>query len=503
MAYIEMKDIYKIYPPDVLALEGVNFSLEKGEIHSLIGENGAGKSTLMKILYGMVPLSKGKIFINDAEQKIHNPSIAIELGIGMVHQEFMLIPSFKVYENVILGSEETKSFGIIDKNKVLKDLEDIERRYNFDVDLYATTSTLSVAAQQKVEILKLLYRQVDTLIFDEPTAVLTPQETEQLFEEIKNMKKMGKTIVFISHKLEEVLEISGRITVMRKGKVIATLENKNLSKNELARMMVGKEVLFNLEKKFIEPRDIIFKAENLTTDSKKRNSSTLKNVNIVVKSGEIVGIAGVEGNGQSEIIKCIIGEILPKKGKITINDRSVTTLSIRERRLLIGYIPADRKNYGLALNANLVENFSMTHHLGNKISRNKYTMNWKKAKKFSKDLISNYNILVRGINDLPRNLSGGNQQKVIVAREFSLEAPFLLLDQPTRGLDVASIEYVHNVILKMKEQGKAILLISADLDELLSLSDRLYVIRNGEIVAQLDPNVNSKEEVGEHMLGGR
>lgn len=503
MAYIEMKDIYKIYPPDVLALEGVNFSLEKGEIHSLIGENGAGKSTLMKILYGMVPLSKGKIFINESEQKIHNPSIAIELGIGMVHQEFMLIPSFKVYENVILGSEETKSFGIIDKNKVLKDLEDIERRYNFDVDLYATTSTLSVAAQQKVEILKLLYREVDTLIFDEPTAVLTPQETEQLFEEIKSMKKMGKTIVFISHKLEEVLEISDRITVMRKGKVIATLENKNLSKNELARMMVGKEVLFNLEKKFIEPRDIIFKAENLTTDSKKQNSSTLKNVNIVVKSGEIVGIAGVEGNGQSEIIKCIIGEILPKKGKITINDRNVTALSIRERRLLIGYIPADRKNHGLALNANLVENFSMTHHLGNKISRNKYTMNWKKAKKFSKDLISNYNILVRGINDIPRNLSGGNQQKVIVAREFSLEAPFLLLDQPSRGLDVASIEYVHNVILKMKEQGKAILLISADLDELLSLSDRLYVIRNGEIVAQLDPNVNSKDEVGEHMLGGR
>ena len=503
MAYIEMKDIYKVYPPDVLALEGVNFSLEKGEIHSLIGENGAGKSTLMKILYGMVPLSKGKIFINNAEQKIHNPNIAIELGIGMVHQEFMLIPSFKVYENVILGSEETKVLGVIDKNKVLKDLEDIKKRYNFDVDLYAPTSALSVAAQQKVEILKLLYREVDVLIFDEPTAVLTPQETEQLFEEIKNMKKMGKTIVFISHKLEEVLEISGRITVMRKGKVIATLENKNLSKNELARMMVGKEVLFNLEKKLIEPRDIIFKAENLTTDSKKQSSSTLKDVNVFVRSGEIVGIAGVEGNGQLEFVKCIIGEILPEKGKILISNLDVTNLSIRERRLLIGYIPADRKNYGLALSANLVENFSMTHHLGDKISRNKYTINWKKAKNFSNDLISDYNILVRSINDIPKNLSGGNQQKIIVAREFSLEAPFLLLDQPTRGLDVASTEYVHSVILQMKEQGKAILLISADLDELLSLSDRLYVIRNGEMVSQLDPNVNSKEEVGEYMLGGR
>jgi len=503
MSYIQLKDIYKVYPPDVLALEGVNFSLEKGEIHSIIGENGAGKSTLMKILYGMVPPSSGEIFINNQEQKITNPNVAIKLGIGMVHQEFMLVPSFKVYENVVLGLEKTKNFGFLDKEKILNELEEITKKFNLSVDLQATTSNLSVAAQQKVEILKLLYRKVDTLIFDEPTAVLTPQETHQLFKEIRNIRDTGKTIVFISHKLEEVLEISDIITVMRRGKVISTLKNENFSKGELAKMMVGKEVMLTVKKAPKEPGKEVFKCENLTVVSNKTKINLLSSINIVIRSGEIVGLAGVEGNGQYEIVQAIIGEIYPNHGKIFIEDQNITELTIRKRRSLISYIPADRKRYGLALNAALTENLSMTHHLGERLSKFRYIMDWKKAKKFAKDLINQYNILSRSINDVPKNLSGGNQQKLIVAREFSLDAPFLLLDQPTRGLDVGSIEYVHNVILEMREKGKGILMISADLDELLSMCDRLYVVRKGEIVAELDPKIHSKEEVGQYMLGAK
>ncbi len=503
MSYIEMKNIYKVYPPDVIALEEVNFSLQKGEIHSLIGENGAGKSTLMKILYGLVHPSSGQVYINGNEVKINSPSDAINFGIGMVHQEFMLIPSFKVYENVILGMERTKKFGVINKEEAINELEELTKRYGFDLDLNAVTSDLSVAARQKVEILKLLYRKVDILIFDEPTAVLTPQETEQLFTEIKSMKEMGKTIIFISHKLDEVLEISDRITIMRSGRIVSSIENKNLTKSNLAKMMVGKEVILSVTKKPIEPGQIILKTENLTVDFKQSKHKFLQDINIYVRAGEIVGLAGIEGNGQLELVQTIIGESQSLNGKIYIDKNEITNSEIKERRFLISYIPSDRKKYGLALTATLTENLSMTHHLGNKLSSFKYFINWTKAKVLSNNLLNQYNIVARGINDMPKHLSGGNQQKVILAREFSLDAPFLLLDQPTRGLDVGSIEYVHNVILKMREKGKAILLISADLDELLSLSDRVYVIRNGKIVVELDPTVHSKEEVGEYMLGGK
>ena len=503
MSYIEMKNIYKIYPPDVIALEKVNFSLQKGEIHSLIGENGAGKSTLMKILYGLVHPSSGEIYINGKEEKIANPIDAINLGIGMVHQEFMLISSFKVFENVILGMEKTKNFGIIDKDKALNELKELTERYGFDLDLNAVTSELSVAARQKVEILKLLYRKVDILIFDEPTAVLTPQETEQLFTEIKSMKKMGKTIVFISHKLDEVLEISDRITIMRSGRIVTSLENNNLTKSDLAKMMVGKEVILSVTKKPTVSGKIILKTENLKLEFKQSKHKLLQDINIYVRSGEIVGLAGVEGNGQLELVEAIIGDIQILGGKIYIDKKNITNKSISKRRTLISYIPSDRKKFGLALNATLTENLSMTHHLGNNLSKFRYFINWKKAKFFSSNLLKQYNIVARGINDIPKHLSGGNQQKIILAREFSLNAPLLLLDQPTRGLDIGSIEYVHDVILKMRDKGKAILLISADLDELLSLSDRIYVIRNGTIVAELDPHFHSKEEVGEYMLGGK
>lgn len=497
MAHIEMKKICKVYPPDVVALEEVDFSLNKGEVHSIVGENGAGKSTLMKILYGMLRPSSGRIFVDGKEVKIHSPNRAIELGIGMVHQEFMLVPSFRVFENVMLGMEQ----GFMNRSNIKEDIQKIIERYNFEIDLDAVTSELSVAAQQKVEILKQLYRRVDTLILDEPTSVLTPQETRQLFEEIGELKKNGKTAVFISHKLDEVLEVSDRITIMRKGKRIDVVENRDVSKAELARMMVGREVIFTVEKPPEKLDGVVFSAKNLSAVSKRTGRPAVNDVNIDVRAGEIVGIAGVEGNGQHELVEAVIGSGEVIRGKIFVDGKDMIERSIKERRNYIAYVPADRKGTGLALDGNLRENISMTHHLGGEISKGRYIFDWKKAENLSGDLINRYSILCRSFRDQVKNLSGGNQQKVVVAREFSLGTVFVLLDQPTRGLDVGSIEFIHRSIIEMREANRAILLISADLDELMRLADRIYVMRNGKIEAELDPKKVSKEDVGAYMLG--
>ena len=491
-----MKKICKVYPPDVVALEEVNFSLNKGEVHSIIGENGAGKSTLMKILYGMLRPSSGHILVNGEEVKIHNPNRAIELGIGMVHQEFMLVPSFRVFENVMLGMKQ----GFMNRSKIKEDIQRIIDRYKFGIDLNAVTSELSVSAQQKVEILKQLYRQVDTLILDEPTSVLTPQETKQLFEEISELKKNGKTAVFISHKLDEVLKVSDRITIMRKGKRIDVVENRDLSKAELARMMVGREVLFTVEKPPKKTGGVVFSTKNLSAVSKRTGRPAVDGINVDVRAGEIVGIAGVEGNGQHELIEAVIGSGGVIGGKIFVDGNDMTKCSIKKRRDFIGYVSADRKGIGLALDGNLRENISMTHHLGGEIS-SRYLFDWKKAEKLSKDLIDQYDILCRNFMDQVKNLSGGNQQKIVVAREFSLGTVFVLLDQPTRGLDVGSIEFIHRSIIEMRETNRAVLLISADLDELMRLADRIYVMRNGKIETEVDPAKVSKEEIGAYMLG--
>ncbi len=493
-----MRGIYKIYPPEVVALENIDWDLERGEIHSIVGENGAGKSTLMKILSGVIHPSSGKIYIEGRPVSFSAPYQAMKMGIGMVHQEFMLVPSFKVYENVVLGYENAvlQPGGIINKKKARALVDKLSDSYGFNLDIDAITSTISVAAQQKVEILKQMYREVDVLIMDEPTAVLTPQETEELFDRIRGLKKMGKTIVFISHKLDEVLEISDRITVMRKGKKIKTVPNKDLTKERLANMMVGRDVVFSIEKPPQKPGVPVFRVEGLQYGEK------LGPLGFEVREGEILGVAGIEGNGQFELVETIIGTFTPSSGKITVKGKDITGLSTKERRKYIGFVSQDRKYTSLALKGTILENLIMTHHKNRDMHAiPSVTIDWKKAGAFSRELVDRYSVISRGIEELCGSLSGGNQQKVVIAREFSLNTPFLLLDQPTRGLDVKTIEFIHQNILDMRKQGIAILLISADLDELFNLSDRIMVIRKGKIRGVLDPGSVTKEDVGVYMLG--
>lgn len=500
MAYIKMTKIYKIYPPNVVALNGVNLSLEKGEIHSIVGENGAGKSTLMRILYGMIKPSSGEITIDGKKVQIYSPSEAMRLGIGMVHQEFMLIPSLKVFENVILG-QEVSTFGFINKKKAARDVQEIIDKYGFRIDSNSLISQLSVAAQQKVEIIKQLYRKANVLILDEPTAVLTPQESEDLFEQILRLRDQGKTIVFISHKLDEVLRISDRITVLRKGQSIATIENKNVNAIELAKMMIGRTLSLEIEKSVSKVGKEILLVKDLSLRSRRTSKEILSNINLSVKAGEIVGIAGVEGNGQYELVQSIVGTVKPDNGKIIINDIDVTQFSIKERRRFICYVPQDRKYVGLALKATILENMIMTHHLKREFKKGILSLNWKKAYSYAKQITEQFDIVYRNLDEQPMVLSGGNQQKMVVAREFSLGYDLIVLDQPTRGLDIASTDYIRHLILQMRNVGKGVLLVSADLDELIQLSDRLYVIRNGKIVAHLYPEKTDINTIGSYMLG--
>ncbi len=498
MPYIEMVGIYKVYPPDVVALRNVDLFLEKGEIHSIVGENGAGKSTLMKILYGLVKPSKGTIKINGVRKTISNPGKAQENGIGMVHQEFMLIPSLKVYENIALGKE--KSFlGVLRRKEIREEVERVVQSFGFNLDVDAKTGDLSVAAQQKVEILKVLYRGADVLILDEPTAVLTPQESEELFERLRQLRNLGKTVVFISHKLDEVLSISDRITVLRKGEKIITIPNKNVSKTELAGLMIGKPVLFDIQAKEATKGPPVLVLENITVKSRARHTDLLYNVSLTVNCGEIVGIAAIEGNGQHELIQTIVGEIVPHQGTVSINGRNVTREPVHKRRLLMSYVPQDRKNKGLALKAKIVENLIMTHHLTKRIRR-RIVLNWKNARSLASKIVKDFGVVCRKLSEEAGTLSGGNQQKLVVGREFTLDANLIVLDDPTRGLDVASTEYIRQLVVMARNDGKAVLLVSSDLDELLTLSDRIYVLRAGRIVAEFSKGVD-KETVGMYMLG--
>ncbi|MFN3282901.1 MAG: ABC transporter ATP-binding protein [Pseudothermotoga sp.] len=499
MAFIEMSKIYKVYLPNVVALNGVDLSLERGEIHSIVGENGAGKSTLMRILYGMIKPSSGEIKIDGKKVQISSPSEAMKLGIGMVHQEFMLIPSFKVFENIILGQERS-TLGFINRKKAAKTVQEIIDRYGFGVDSNAVVSQLSVAAQQKVEIIKQLYKRATVLILDEPTAVLTPQESDELFEQIMRLKAQGKTIVFISHKLDEVLKISDRITVLRKGQRITTLENKDVNAIELAKMMIGRN-LSQISKRESRPGKEVLLIKHLSVKSTRTNKEVLNKVNLSVRAGEIVGIAGVEGKGQYELVQSIVGTIRPYSGEIIVNDTDLTRAPIRERRKLICYVPQDRKYSALALKATILENMIMTHHLKDEFKKGLLALDWKKAYSYAKKAAEQFDILYRSLDEQPEVLSGGNQQKVVVAREFSLGYTLIVLDQPTRGLDIASTEYIRRLILQMRDAGKAILLVSADLDELIQLCDRLYVIKDGNIVAHLDPSKTDIHTIGNYMLG--
>jgi ABC-type uncharacterized transport systems, ATPase components len=501
---IEMKDIVKVFPPNVVALDAVTTEFHKGEIHAIVGENGAGKSTLMKVLYGLEAKNGGEIKYHGEVVNYKAPGEAIAAGIGMVHQEILLIQEYTIWENIVLGIEPTNVFGVINRGKARQSVQDKIDEFKFNLNPDDKVADISVAARQKVEILKLLYRNVEVLILDEPTAVLTPQEIPQLFSELRRLRDNGKTILFISHHLDEVLDLSDRITVMRKGKKIATVAASETNKEELARMMVGRDVLFLSAREPKQPGPVVFDIQGLTyVDGNKRKR--LDDLNLQVHSGEIVGIAGVEGNGQFELVNSIMGLSKITEGKLIVKDQNLTDAEILERRKYISFVSQDRSKMGAAVKASITENVMMTHHRLNEMFTRwgGQLLDYKFSRQFTRDIESQFSVSMGSMDNPFKSLSGGNQQKVILGRELLLDTPFLLLDQPTRGLDVGSIEYVHEVILKMRMQDRAILLISADLEELFRISDRIVVLHRGCIVADLPTEKTNVEQVGYLMLEGK
>lgn len=501
---IEMKDIIKVFPPNVVAVDQVSTNFRKGEIHAIVGENGAGKSTLMKVLYGLEQFNQGEILFQGQSVRFQDPGEAIARGVGMVHQEILLIPQYTVWENIVLGAEPVNFIGMINKQQARKLVQQKVDEFQFNLNIDAKVDDISVAAAQKVEILKLLYRNVSVLILDEPTAVLTPQEIPQLFNELRRLRDHGHTILFISHHLEEVLTLSDRITVMRKGKKVATVQTNETSKEELAQMMVGRTVLFHS----IHDNSVLgnktFTADDLTYIDGTHHKR-LDQINFHVSEGEIVGIAGVEGNGQFELVNSIMGLNKINHGHIKVNQKDITKADILERRKFISFVSQNRGKMGAAVNASILENVMMTHHRLNPLFTrwNGLLLNDKYARQFTHQIENQFSVVMDRMDNPFRSLSGGNQQKVILGRELLLDTPFVLLDQPTRGLDVGSIEYVHELILKMKAQKRAILLISADLEELFRIADRILVLHRGQIVADLPTEETNIEEVGYLMLEGK
>lgn len=501
---IEMKQIFKIFPPSLIALDDVSVTFREGEIHAIVGENGAGKSTLMKILYGMQPADSGEIYFKGNKIKYDNPGEAIADGIGMVHQEILLIPEYSVWENVVLGIEPVKFLGHLDAKKARSLVKEKIEEFHFNLNPDAKVADISVAARQKVEILKLLFRNVSILIMDEPTSVLTPQEIPQLFSELKRLRDIGHTIMFISHHLDEVIELSDRITVLRKGKLIGTIDTAQATKTTLAQMMVGREVFFESIRNRQQSGETLFEISGLNyidADKKPR----LQDINIKVSAGEIVGIAGVEGNGQHELVNVIMGLIEPQTGSIKTQGIDITRATILEKRKNIAFVSQDRANMGACIPAKISENAIMTHHrLDKRFTRwSGKVLNFKQADQFTEEVRQKFDVQMTSGDAVFKSLSGGNQQKVILGRELLLDAPFILLDQPTRGLDVGSIEYVHQQIIDMKAQNRAMLLLSADLEELFRLSDRLVVMHRGKVVADLVTVKTNITDVGFLMLEGK
>lgn len=496
---VQMKGITKIFP-GTIANDNVDFELLKSETHVLLGENGAGKTTLMNILYGLYQPERGEIIVNGNTTTINNPNDAIKLGIGMVHQHFMLVHNFTVAENIILGMEPKKGI-LLDKRKAIKDVEEIAKKYGFVIDPNAIIEDISVGQQQKVEILKALYRGAEVLILDEPTAVLTPQEIDELGVIIKNLKEEGKSVILITHKLKEVMKMSDRVTIIRRGKVTGTVNTKDTNIDELAELMVGRKVNLTIEKKESNVGKEVLKVEDLAVKDN-RGIEVVKGVNLSVYAGEIVGIAGVDGNGQSEFIEALIGLMKAESGRITLNGKDIFNKApryITDRG--VGYIPEDRHKRGLILDYSLFENSILGIQHREPFSRG-IVMNYEEIHKHAKKLIEEFD--VRTPNDELRagSLSGGNQQKLIAAREISKDPDLLIASQPTRGLDVGAIEYIHGRIVQERDKGKAVLLISLELDEVLALSDRIAVMYDGKIIDIIDRKDADEKKIGILMAGG-
>lgn len=497
---IEMREITKVFG-EFVANDKINLQLRKGEIHALLGENGAGKSTLMNMLAGLLEPTSGEIFVNGKSEKLDSPSRAAALGIGMVHQHFMLVEAFTVAENIILGSEITNK-GVLDLKKANADILELSERYGLAVDPTAKVEDISVGAQQRVEILKTLYRGAEILIFDEPTAVLTPAEILELMDIMKTLVKEGKSIILITHKLDEIRAVADRVTVIRRGKSIKTVSIEGVSNKDLAEMMVGRSVSFVTEKEEAKPKDVVLQISDLIVNEN-RGVPAVKELSLDVHAGEIVGVAGIDGNGQSELIQAITGLRKVKSGSIKIKGREVVGLSPRNiTEMKVSHVPEDRHRDGLVLEMMLSENIALQTYYKEPLS-NKGVLNYNQINSYARKLMEEFD--VRAASELvPAGaLSGGNQQKAIIAREVDRNPDLLIVSQPTRGLDVGAIEYIHKRLISERDKGKAVLVVSFELDEILNLSDRIAVIHDGKIQGIVKPSETNKQELGILMAGGK
>ncbi len=499
---IEMLNITKDFP-GIRANDNITLQLRKGEIHALLGENGAGKSTLMSILFGLYQPTSGVIKKNGQEVKINTPNDANDLNIGMVHQHFKLVECFSVLDNIILGVEPTKGL-FLEKKKAREKVLELSNKYGLMVDPDALVSDITVGMQQRTEILKMLYRDNEVLIFDEPTAVLTPQEIEELMKIMKNLAKEGKSILFITHKLNEIMEVADRCTIIRKGKYIGTVDIKDTTKEELSHMMVGRNVSFSVEKKPATPGETVLKVEHMTVPSKAHSNNAVKDISFNVRRGEIVCIAGIDGNGQSEFVQGLTGLENVTGGTITFCGKDITHASIRERsKSGMSHIPEDRHKHGLVLDYTLEQNMVLQRYWDPEFQNHGFIKS-KPVREHAERLIEQYDVRSgQGPVTVTRSMSGGNQQKAIIAREIDKAPELLVAVQPTRGLDVGAIEYIHKQLVAQRDSGKAVLLVSLELDEVMDVSDRILVMYEGELVGQLDPKKVTVEELGLYMAGAK
>ena len=499
---IEMRNITKTFP-GIKANDNITLQLRRGEIHALLGENGAGKSTLMSVLFGLYQPDSGEIYKDGQKVNIRNPNDANALGIGMVHQHFKLVEVFSVLDNIILGAEDTK-MGILNKKEARKKVISLSEKYGLRVDPDALIEDISVGMQQRVEILKMLYRDNDILIFDEPTAVLTPQEIDELMEIMRNFAKEGKSILFITHKLNEIMAVSDRCTVLRKGKYMGTVNISETSKEELSRMMVGRDVSFAVNKKESTPGKVVLSVQGVTVPSKIHKKNVVHDVSFEVREGEIVCLAGIEGNGQTEFVAALSGLDTMSEGTILLNGKDISHMSIRDRsKAGVSHIPEDRHKHGLVLDFPLEENMVLQRYWEPAFQKHGFIKK-DEVRRYAEKLIEQYDVRSgQGPITIARSMSGGNQQKAIVAREIDRGTDLLVTVQPTRGLDVGAIEYIHKQIVGVRDAGKAVLLVSLELDEVMNLSDRILVMYEGEIVGEFDPRTTTVQELGLYMAGAK
>ncbi|MGN0463176.1 MAG: ABC transporter ATP-binding protein [Acutalibacteraceae bacterium] len=497
---IEMLHITKEFP-GIVANDDITLQLKKGEIHALLGENGAGKSTLMSVLFGLYQAEKGVIKKNGEVVDIKNPNEATALGIGMVHQHFKLVDVFTVLDNIILGAETTK-LGFLQKKEARKKIQELSEKYGLNVDLDAKVEDITVGMQQRVEILKMLYRENEILIFDEPTAVLTPQEIDELMEIMRNFAKEGKSILFITHKLNEIMAVSDRVTVLRKGKCVGTVNTADTTKQELSTMMVGRPVQLEVQKDEAKPEENILEVSDLVVPSKHHGKNAVNGVSFSVRSGEIVCIAGIDGNGQTELVQGITGLEKISGGKVMLCGKDITKMNIRNKNKTgLSHIPEDRHKHGLVLDFTLEDNLVLQRYYEPEFQKLGFIKH-ANIRAHAEKLIKQFDVRSgQGPITIVRSMSGGNQQKAIIARELDRDLPLIIAVQPTRGLDVGAIEYIHSQLVKARDDGKAILLVSLELDEVMSVSDRILVMYEGEIVGELDPKKTTVSELGLYMAG--